>query len=381
MVQKLYYENAYTAEFDARVLDCRPCGDCFETILDRTAFFPEGGGQSGDAGKIGAVSVFDTKERDGEIIHLSREPVPVGETLACAIDFATRFERMQCHSGEHIVSGIVHSLYGFDNVGFHLGDDEMTVDYNGVLDEADIRRVELLANEAAAKNTEIRCFFPTANDASALVYRSKLDIAEGLRLVEIPGVDLCACCAPHVARTGEIGIIKLLDTIHYKGGVRIRMLCGLRALRDYRDKYAAVRGISTALSAKQSEVEAAVGRLCCALDAAKRDAAALRRALAEQLADGIACGSKKCCIFAPLLYTDAMRTLANLAVKKCDVFAVFSGDDTQGYNYVAASETKDMRGFVKEMNAALKGRGGGSSQMVCGSVPAHRIAIEEYFKE
>ncbi len=381
MTEKLFYENAYTAEFDARVLDCKARGDGFETILDRTAFFPEGGGQSGDAGTIGDVAVFDTVEREGEILHLSREPVPVGETLPCSIDFATRFERMQCHSGEHIVSGIVHSLYGFDNVGFHLGDDEMTVDYNGVLDEDDLRRVERLANEAAVRNAEIRCFFPTKEEAAALAYRSKLEIADGLRLVEIPGVDLCACCAPHVARTGEVGVIKLLDTIHYKGGVRIRMLCGLRALNDYQDKFAAVRGISTALSAKQDEVEQAVGRLCDALEGAKRDAAALRRALAAQLANGLTETSGKCCIFAPLLDTDAMRTLANLAVKKCGVFAVFSGDDTRGYTYVAASEVTDMRGFAKKMNEALAGRGGGSTQMVCGSVGAHRSAVEEYFKE
>ena len=381
MTEKLYYENAYTAVFDACVLDCRPRDGVYEIILDRTAFFPEGGGQSGDAGKIGDVAIFDTKERNGEILHLSHAPAPIGETLPCSIDFETRFERMQCHSGEHIVSGIIHSLYGFDNVGFHLGDDEMTVDYNGVLDEADLRRVELLANKAAVKNTEIRCFFPTQAEAAALAYRSKLEIADGLRLVEIPGVDLCACCAPHVARTGEIGVIKLLDTIHYKGGVRIRMLCGLRALNDYQDKFAAVRGISIALSAKQDEVEQAVSRLCGALEGAKRDAAALRRALAEQIANGLAATNGKCCVFAPLLDTDAMRALANLAVKKCGVFAVFSGDDTRGYTYVAASETTDMRSFAKEMNATLAGRGGGSTQMVCGSVGARRHAIEEYFKE
>ena len=232
MTERLYNENAYTAAFTARVLSCTADGGGFAVVLDRTAFFPEGGGQGGDRGRIGDTEVTDTVERGGEVLHLTRTAVPVGEVLPCKIDFDLRYERMQCHSGEHIVSGLIHSLYGYNNVGFHLGDEEMTVDYDGVLDEDAQRTVELAANRAVCETLAIRAFFPAPAEAAALDYRSKLEIAAGLRLVEIPGYDLCACCAPHVARTGEIGIIKLLDSIHYKGGVRIRMLCGLRALRD-----------------------------------------------------------------------------------------------------------------------------------------------------
>ena len=258
----------------------------------------------------------------------------------------------------------------------------MTVDYDGVLDEDAQRTVELAANRAVCENLAIRAFFPAPAEAAALDYRSKLDITEGLRLVELPGYDLCACCAPHVARTGEIGIIKLLDSIHYKGGVRIRMLCGLRALRDYQAKFAAARRISAALSAKQCEIPEAVERLCGSLETAKRDAAALRRALGDRIVASLGETAGDLCVFEPLLDTGAMRTLAAAGAKKCGgVFAVFAGSDDVGYNYVAASETVEMRDYAKRMNSALDGRGGGSTQMICGSVAAARSAIEAYFKK
>ena len=232
MTEKLFYENAYTAEFDARVLVCKAHRDGFETILDRTAFFPEGGGQRGDAGKIGDVAVFDTVEREGEILHLSREPVPVGETLPCSIDFATRFERMQCHSGEHIVSGIVHSLYGFDNVGFHLGDGDMTLDFDKELTDGQVLRLERMANEAVAKDIAVEAEFPSPEELEELEFRSKKELSEAIRIVTIDGYDVCACCAPHVRSTGQIGMIKLLDRVRWKGGVRIRAKCGFSALDD-----------------------------------------------------------------------------------------------------------------------------------------------------
>ena len=382
MTERLYLADAYTAAFDARVLSCAPAGDGYAVVLDRTAFFPEGGGQGGDRGRIGEAAVTNTVERGGEILHLVRTPVPAGEVLPCEIDFALRYARMQCHSGEHIVSGLVHSLYGYNNVGFHLGDEEMTVDYDGVLDDAAQRAVELAANRAVFENIAVRAFFPTPAEAAALDYRSKLDIAEGLRLVEIPGYDLCACCAPHVARTGEVGIIKLLDSVHYKGGVRIRMLCGVRALLDYQAKFAAARQISAALSAKQGEIPAAVERLCGALDAERRASAALRRALADRIAAAVPQTAGDFCVFEPLLDTGAMRTLAAAGAAKCGgVFAVFAGDDARGYNYAAASETVNMRDRAKQMNDALSGRGGGNAQMICGSVTACRVTIEAYFRK
>lgn len=379
MTEKLYLENAYTAVFDARVRSCTAVENGFAVVLDRTAFFPEGGGQGGDRGRIGASEVFDTREREGEVLHFVRDAVPQGVTLPCRVDFDLRFARMQCHSGEHIVSGLIHSLYGYTNVGFHLGDTDMTADYDGVLDEDALRTVELAANRAVAANLAVRCFFPTAEAAASLHYRSKLEITTGLRLVEIPGIDLCACCAPHVAHTGEIGIIKLLDAASYKGGTRLHMLCGLRALEDYRQRYASVHRISTALSAKQGEVAEAVERSCAALETAKHDAAALRRALADRIAAALPAAESHC-IFEPLLDTGAMRTLAAAGAKKCSaVCAVFAGNDADGYTYVAASDNVDMRTFAKEMNHALSGRGGGNAQMICGSVTASRRAIEAFY--
>lgn len=379
MTEKLYLESAYTAVFEARVLSCTAVENGFAVVLDRTAFFPEGGGQGGDRGKIGASEVIDTKEKNGEILHFVRDAVPQGVSLTCKVDFDLRFSRMQCHSGEHIVSGLIHSLYGYTNVGFHLGDTEMTADYDGVLNDNALRTVELAANRAVAADLAVRCFFPTAEAAATMCYRSKLEITDGLRLVEIPGIDLCACCAPHVAHTGEIGIIKLLDAASYKGGTRLHMLCGLRALEDYRQRYASVRRISVALSAKQREVAEAVERLCASFEEAKHDAASLRRALADRIAATLPAAEAHC-LFEPLLDTGAMRALAAAGAKKCTaVCAVFAGNDADGYTYVAASDTVDMRTFAKQMNAALNGRGGGNAQMICGSVSAPRRAIEAFY--
>ena len=379
MTEKLFYEDSFIKEFDAKVLECREAGWHFEIRLDRTAFFPEGGGQGGDCGKIGDAAVFDTHEKDGEVWHYASAPVCVGGTVKCEIDFEKRFERMQCHSGEHIVSGIIHSLFGYENVGFHLGDADVTIDINGALCEDDIRRVEVLANEAVAKDFEIKAWFPTREEAAAIPYRSKLDIAEGLRLVEFPDYDICACCAPHVKHSGQIGVIKLLDFANYKGGVRIHMLCGMRALRDYQNKYAEVLKISALLSAKQCEVADAVERLKGENEKVKHETGALKRALAEGMAAAAKETDKNLVFFSEVLDAVSLRTLINAALPKCGgICAAFSGVDG-AYNFCMASKTVNLKEKSKEICTALEGRGGGSAEMICGSVCTSREEIEKYF--
>ena len=380
MTEKLFYTDSFIKEFDATVLECRENQGRFEVRLDRTAFFPEGGGQGGDSGHIGGVDVFDTHEKDGEVWHYTATAVTVGKAVKCEIDFDKRFRRMQCHSGEHIVSGIIHSLFGFENVGFHLGDSDVTIDIGGVLGEKDIRKVERLANEAVAKDFEVKAWFPTADEAGALPYRSKLDISEGLRLVEFPGYDICACCAPHVKRSGQIGIIKLLDFANYKGGVRIHMLCGMRALEDYQERYTAVLKISNALSAKQCEVADGVERLKSENEKIKHDLSAVKRTLAEVMANAAEITDKNLVFFAPMFDAPSLRALVNAALPKCGgICAAFSGEDG-AYNYCMASKSIDLKSKAKEIGEALSGRGGGSAEMICGSVCASQEEIEEYFK-
>lgn len=215
MTERLFDLDSYLAEFRCKVTELYTEGDNLQVVTDRTAFFPEGGGQSSDIGLLGGAVVKDAQQCGQKIIHIvenSMENVQnlaVGNEIEGKVDMKKRFSDMQQHSGEHIFSGIVHSLYGYDNVGFHLGRETVILDFNGELKHEDICKVERLVNKAVWDNLEIRVFFPSGEELPSLSYRSKKEIDGRLRLVEIPGVDLCACCAPHVKRTGEIGLIEV----------------------------------------------------------------------------------------------------------------------------------------------------------------------------
>ena len=379
MTEKLYYIDSYLSAFDAVVLRCTPVKNGFAVVLDKTAFFPEGGGQYADVGTLGTARVTDVQETDGEIVHLTDAPLEVGETVRGEIDFALRFSRMQNHSGEHIVSGVVHSLFGLDNVGFHLSDDDMTVDYNGVLTRADLDQVEKLANEAVARNIEIRTSFPDPAELPTLEYRSKLELTENVRLVTIGDVDCCACCAPHVSRTGEIGCIKILDFEHYKGGVRCHMLCGDKALADYRVKYENIQKISAMLAVPQYETAAAVERLQESTKQKDYDLAGLRRALALSSAAGGQQTEKCLCFFADALCdADSLRFAVNDGMQSHAVCAGLlpTGD---GYRYCIGSSSVDLRAAAKEINAAISGRGGGQPTMIQGTAHADRETILRFF--
>ena len=236
MTEKLFYEDSHMITFSAVVQACEKVGDYYEAVLDRTAFFPEGGGQLADTGVLDGVPVLDAQERESLIYHLLEKPLEVGKTVEGKIDWEERFSKMQQHSGEHIVSGIVHALYGYDNVGFHMGADAITIDFNGPLTKEQLQDIEYRANQAVAWNLEVQVHYPTKEELANIKYRSKIEIEGQVRLVTVPGHDACACCAPHVKRTGEIGIIKLIGLQNYKGGVRVSMLCGFRALADYEAK-------------------------------------------------------------------------------------------------------------------------------------------------
>lgn len=379
MTKKLYDENAFLTDFEAKVLSCTPAPGGYIILLDRTAFFPEGGGQNGDRGFLDGVRVSDTTEHGGEILHFTDAPLAVGKTVHGKIDFDLRFSRMQCHTGEHIVSGLIHTLYGYENVGFHLGDTEVTVDTSGPLCEDDLRKIERLANEAVAKDLPVRAWFPEKAESDALTYRSKIDIQSGLRLVEIPGYDLCACCAPHVRTTGQIGMIKLLDAEHYKGGMRIHILCGMRALDDYQSRFAAAQKISALLSAKQDALFEAVERLKAENDTHKGEIGALRRALAQKAAESAAPTDGNLFFFVPELDANALRVLVNAGMQKCGgVCAAFLGEEN-AYTFCIGSRTVDLKAAAKAIGEELCGRCGGSPQMICGSAATSRTAIESYF--
>jgi alanyl-tRNA synthetase len=325
--------------------------------------------------------VLSVDEKDGIIIHTVNKSLKTGEKVRGEIDFELRFRKMQDHTAEHIVSGIIHRLFGYDNVGFHLGEGYMTADFNGELCESDVERVESLANKAVFECHRVNAYYPNASELSTLQYRSKLDLSENVRIVEIEGVDMCACCAPHVENTGEVGLIKIVEAIRYKGGMRLTMIAGYDALADYRAKETEVRRISMAISAKQSEVSRGVERLLGEIDEMKAKMSALKRENMQMKLDFLDETDDSIILFEESDDMLAMRNFVNGAVKKTKkLCAVFAGDDVKGYKYIIASESMPLRGLSKEISATLGGKGGGSDAMIQGSVSATRDQIEIFFR-
>ena len=378
MTEKLFYQDSHRSTFTAIVQEVRPSGNGYEIILDRTAFFPEGGGQSSDTGSLGGVSVSDVQEIDGKIIHYTDGPLVEGTEVEGCIDWTERFSKMQQHTGEHIVSGLIHKIYGYHNVGFHLGTDSVTLDFNGVVPKEKLHEMEQLANEAVAKNLPVQVLYPTDEELSKISYRSKIEIEGQVRIVVIDGYDVCACCAPHVKQTGEIGLIKLVGMQNYKGGVRISMLCGFRALEDYYQKEKNNREIAVMLSAKEYETAVEVERLQEELAMKKAKIAELERKFLEQKVETLDISGEIVCLFEE---TDPVMTreLVNLLLKKgAKMAAVFSGNEREGYRYVLGSRSLDVRKNGKLLNEAFHGRGGGKPEMVQGTVQGKREEIEAF---
>ncbi len=375
MTQKLYYENQYIKEFTASVVSCTEGKRGFEVILDKTAFFPEGGGQPGDTGFIGDAEVIDTVERGEDVAHICTKAV--GGEAECRLDFEKRFTNMQQHTGEHIFSGVLHSVCGYDNVGFHMGESCITVDFNGVVTADELARIEKLANEAIYKNIPVETICPSDEELEKYSYRSKKEISGQVRLTKIDGIDLCACCGTHVAYTGEVGIIKVISVMNYKSGVRITLQIGRKALADYCEKNKSVHEISNLLKAKTDETAPAVERVLAQLHEARYAYSSLKKELFALKANEAS--GEKYIAFDDGGSADDARLFADLLAEKVGIAAVFSGNDESGYKYAVVSRGQDVREIGKALNAACGGRGGGKSDMVQGSVAAAREAIEEFW--
>ncbi len=380
MTEKLYDKDSHLKEFTGTVLSCKKMGEKYAATLNRTAFFPEGGGQQSDRGYLGDAYISDVQIKNGEILHFADKPLSVGQAYDCKLDFDFRFRNMQNHSGEHIISGIVHRLYGFNNVGFHLGA-EMTMDFDGELTRRQLDEIEDLANKAVYENLPVKAYYPTDEELKQLDYRSKLDLKENVRIVEIKGVDVCACCAPHVKATGEIGVIKILDFEKYKGGVRLIVKCGADALRDYREKHKNVLEISNLLSAKQPTVSAAVVRLNDQLSAEKAETAALKKRLIAEKAAGFAPDTDKTAVFENGLDIKELQLLADALCKKAGgIRGAFSGADG-AFSFAICGEETALGNFFAKFKAAFNTRGGGRNGIRQGTVCADRAEIEGLFKE
>ena len=376
MTEKLFSQDSHRAEWEAKGLSCRPVppdilpgrSGGYAAELDRTAFFPEGGGQYADTGVLGGVRVTDVQEKDGRILHLLERPLEPGSCVKGCIDWEERFMKMQQHSGEHIVSGLVHSTFGYDNVGFHLGSEDCTMDFNGELTKEQLVQIEQEANRAVWKNLEIQTLYPSKEELAGMEYRSKIEIEGQVRIIVVPGYDVCACCAPHVSHTGEIGLIKLTHVQRYKGGARVTMLCGGRALQDYETKQEQAGQISALLCAKENEIAEAVRHLRDEADSLKYELGEKEKKLIAAKAEMIPKDGGPVCVFTEDIAGDSMRLLMNLVLEAGhSVCAVFHGNDSDGYRYVIGSRTQNMRELVKGFNAAFDGRGGGKPEMVQGT--------------
>ena len=378
MTQRLYEQDSFCRDFTATVLSCEPQGDTYAVILDRTAFFPEGGGQAADSGTLGGVAVLDVQTVGNEIVHTLAAPLAVGQTVTGALDWDARFLRMQKHTGEHIVCGIIHRLYGYENVGFHLGSEDVTLDLDGELTREQLDEVEELANRAVTENCAVTAVYPSAKELAAMDYRSKKAIDGAVRIVTIEGLDRCACCAPHVATTGQVGLIKLLDFIRYKGGVRIHLQCGSDALRDYRMRYTQTAASASALSVKQHAVLDGVERLLAQRDALTRELAAVRKEALTLRVDALSPDSRRALFIEKAMDGESLRDLALAASAKVGgLCAAFAGDDGSGYTYAAAGG--DLPAFAAALKERLSARGGGSAQLIQGRVFATAAEIAAFW--
>lgn len=380
MTKKLYDIDSHIKTFEATVLSCEKKGKKYEIILDQTAFFPEAGGQTADTGTIGEARVSDVQERGGELVHYADRPLEAGQKVQCELDWEIRFRKMQNHTGEHIISGITHELHGASNVGFHLSADDVTLDFDIELTREQLNYIEYLANVIVSRNLSVTAEYPTDEELAAMDYRSKLELTENVRIVTIEDCDRCACCAPHVKRTGEVGLIKLLDFARHKGGVRIHMQCGLDALDDYRVKYENVQSISALLSVKQHETAAGVERFLEELERQKKAYTVMTEKYIALRLSSLTVSGGNACLFEEDMDAIALRGLVNGMMTMTDgLCGAFCARPEGGWSYVIGSTAIPLRAKAKEINSALGGKGGGTDEMIQGSVTCSREAIEEYF--
>ena len=380
MTERIFDRDAYCGEFSAQVVSCeKGKKGRWEVVLSHTAFYPEGGGQPGDRGSLNDVRVLDTREKDGEVVHLTDAPLEPGQEVQGVLDWVHRFDQMQNHSGEHIVSGLIHQRWGCENVGFHMGSESITIDFDREFPAEELPLIEEQANQVVWANVATEITIYPHEEAKAQTYRSKKELPGDVRVVRFPGADSCACCGTHVAHTGEIGLIKLLSVQRSRGGMRLEMLCGRRALAYVNTVMEQNHRISVALSAKALNTAAAVERLKGEQEQAQYRLVGLENREFARRAQELS-GAGNVLLVEPPMSPESVRKLAAAVVECCGGrCAVFAGDDAQGYKYALGERGGNLRELVKQLNQALQGRGGGKPDFAQGSVQGKKAEIEAYF--
>ena len=374
--RKLYYEDCLLRSFTATVTGCDPTEKGWEVTLDATAFYPEGGGQACDLGTLGNARVLDVQERDGRIIHLC--DAPVSGSVEGLLDWERRFDLMQQHTGEHILSGLIYDRFGWHNTGFHVGKDTMEVDFSGPIPADALAELEQQANAIVWENRPIRCWIPSLEELPGVTYRTKRALDWPVRIVDIPGADTCACCGVHVATTGQVGLIKILSAAKFHEGIRLQLVCGKRAYDHIAAVYEQNRQVSQLFSAKVLETGAAAQKATEALAAEKLRANTLQSQLFDRMAEDYV-NQKDVLCFADPLDGGQLRELAEKISAKCSGYAAVFSPKEGGYAYCLAQPDGDLRQLCKDMNAALSGRGGGKPPFQQGTVSATEEEIQAFF--
>ena len=381
MTEKLYYLDAYATTFKAKVLECTEDKKNWKVVLDRTLFYPEGGGQPADMGTLGGVNVLDVHEKNDVVTHTTDKPLEVGAEVEGVIDWERRFDLMQNHSGEHILSGVICAKYGCDNVGFHMGKEMITIDLNTKIPDEDLPWLEEKANEAIWNNVPVGIRYPSKEELDALDYRSKKELEGQVRIVNVGEYDCCACCGTHVRLAGEVGLIKIISAQNYKGGTRLELLCGKRALQDYRKKNDVSADAGKLLSVPAEKVDGAVKNVLAERDALNQTLTQLKWKYFSLKAEQVAEGTENILFFGEGLNSKDMTSFADLLLKKgAKRTAVFSpsGD---GFAFVLLSNEKDGRDFADAMKEPFACKGGGKPDAIQGRVTGTKKDIKAFFEE
>lgn len=374
---RLFDRDSYIKEFQGTVLACEKCGeDLWQVVLDQTAFFPEGGGQAGDTGWLDDIEVTDTQEKEGVIFHFCNAPLETGRVVLGKLDFPVRFDKMQQHTGEHILSGIVCAAYGYHNVGFHLGAELTTMDFDGELSAEQLLEAEEKTNQAIFSNAPVLIKYPSKAELETIEYRSKIEIEGQVRIVEISGIDRCACCAPHVKTTAEVGILKILNCERHRGGCRLTIACGMRAWKEHCKKQEVVGKLSAELSAKPEAIAEAVENLKKQQQKLREQLNEIQARYLQEKLEMIRPEEKVVCLFEETLDMIAARNFVNKAMERCEgICGVFLGTEEKGYHYILGSQIRDVRKVSEALNAQFQGKGGGKPQMVQGSLMGDKTEI------
>ncbi len=378
---KLYYADCHLREFSAVVTGCEKNEKGYLITLDRTAFYPEGGGQACDLGTLGDSKVLDVQEKGETVYHLCQKPLAVGEQVEGVIDWQRRFDLMQQHTGEHLLSGLIHDRYGYHNSGFHVGAEVMEVDFDGLIPPEALQELEEKANELVWKNLPVNCFVPSPEELPNIFYRTKRELPWPVRIVDIPGGDTCACCGVHVGFTGEVGLIKIISCVKFHSGVRLEMVCGQRAYRYMQRIFLQNRDVSRMISAKMTETAPAVQKLQEAYAAEKFRATGLEKKVFDAVAAGYQ-GQENVVHFEEALSGGGVRELADRIAKNCSGYAaVLSGNDETGYQICIVSQTVSVKELGTKAVQALCGRGGGKDCAFQGTVKATKTEIRDFFEK